>query len=501
MAFRVVFNRGQLLFSPGLILPAAGGPRHRIDTGSPTRLPWRSFVLYLLRSMPRKAMDEITRLVDLLGAGDAAEDEQVLALLSLHGRKSVEALLGAASSPEASRRAAAVTALGRIGDARARRTLTLALADRSDAVRAAAATALTAYPTVETVSRLRGMLERESEVEVRLRAAATLVDLFNCGTVEALDPLLSLVQDEKEDRRVRFEAIKVLASLPPSEARAIATGLLSDPDPKLAQSAERFTGPQPPGGSNGTDQALGELDSPNYFTYRRAASLLASLGEPALPTLVKALRDRASDAAACARVASVLHELARGRERSLARYLDEVDEIVPLGLLVDIIGESRDRTALYHLKGVIDRLESIDPLVGIDHGVPAREMITAKAHYYLARAGSRVAFDSLKSELCRHSGRLLGEILMAVEEIGGREELVDLLSHYGREEGWMKDRIRESFRRLMRKARVPADDPIFSRLDDRRRAWFAEILASPEPRGGPGAAPPQRRRPRHVDSG
>src|SRR5262245_46003849 len=122
-------------------------------------------------------MDEITRLVDLLGGGDAAEDEQVLALLALHGRKAVEALLGAAVPTEAGRRAAATTALGRIGDPRARRTLTVSLADRSASVRAAAATALSGFPTVETVARLRGMLEREQDVEVRLRGTATLVDL------------------------------------------------------------------------------------------------------------------------------------------------------------------------------------------------------------------------------------------------------------------------------------------------------------------------------------
>jgi hypothetical protein len=445
-------------------------------------------------------MDEITRLVDLLGGGDAAEDEQVLALLSLHGRKSVEALLGAASAAEAGRRAAAITALGRIGDHRARRTLTLALADRNASVRAAAATALSAYPTEQTVSRLRGMLEREAEAEVRLRAAATLVDLFNCGTVEALDPLLSLAQDTREDRRVRLEALKVLSSLPPSEAQAIATGLLSDRDPRLISAAERFTGQQPSGGANGAEIALGELDSPDYFTYRRAASLLASLGEPAIPTLVKALKGRAADAAACARVASVLREVARGRERSVARWLDEVDEIVPLGLLVDIIGESRDRTALYHLKGVIDRLGVSDPLAGADPGLAAREMIVAKAHYYLARAGSRVAFGGLKALLCRQEGPLMGEVLMAVEEIGGREELIDLLSHYGREQGWMKERIRESFRRLMKAVRVPPDDQIFARLDDQRAVWLQEILSSQETRGLPGPPAPQRRRPRRVDS-
>jgi hypothetical protein len=344
------------------------------------------------------------------------------------------------------------------------------------------------------------MLERETEAEVRLRATATLVDLFNCGTVEALDPLLSLAQDINEDRRVRLEALKVLASLPPSEAQAIAAGLISDRDSRLSSAAIRYTGRQPAGGASGAEIALAELDSPDYFTYRRAASLLASLGEPAIPTLVNALKGRSSDAAACARIASVLREVARGRERSLARCLDEVDEIVPLGLLVDIIGESRDRTALYHLKGVIDRLAGSDPLVGADTELPARQMITAKAHYYLARAGSRVAFGSLKALLCRQDAPLMGEVLMAVEAIGGREELIDLLSHYGREQGWMRDRIRESFRRLMKAARVPADDRIFSRLDDQRAVWLHEILSSQEPRGVPGFPAPQRRRPRRVDS-
>ena len=70
----------------------------------------------------------------------------------------------------------------------------------------------------------------------------------------------------------------------------------------------------------------------------------------------------------------------------------------------------------------------------------------------------------------------MGEVLAAVEEIGGKPELLDLLGHYGLEQGWMKERIRESFRRLMKKCRVSAEDPVFARLDDVRKGWLAEIL-------------------------
>ncbi len=447
--------------------------------------------------------DEISRLVNLLGCGDAAAEERALALLAIHGRKAVEDLLVAAASNHAPRRAAAATALGRVGDPRGRRTLMLALADRSVAVRAAAATALSAFPSEDTVSRLAGLLAREAELEVRLRTAATLVDLFNSGTVEALDPLLGLLRDREEARQVRLEALRVLASLPPREARAVAQGLTTDPDAKVAQATSRYTGPAFPAEAEGTEVPLAELDSPDYFTYRKAATLLASLGEPVIPTLVKQLRARFADAAACARVASVLREVARGRERSVARYLDDVEELVPLGLMVDIIGESRDRTALYYLKGVIDRLESDDPLRAPLDGGPelARQMIIAKAHYYLARAGSRVAFDSLKEILTRASrvgGPLMGEVLLATQELGGREELLDLLALYMRQDGWMRERIRLSFQRLMKKARVRADDKIFQRVDESRRAALAELLSGPEAgenrasRPRPAASPPRR---------
>lgn len=438
-------------------------------------------------------MDEITRLVELLGRGDAAEDEEALALLAIHGRRAVENLLAATAAPEPRRRASCLTALGRIGDQRARRTVTLALADRSPAVRSAAATALSAFPSLDAISRLRTMLARETDPEVRLRGTATLVDMFNGGVVEALDPLLSLVSDPAEDRRVRLEALKVLGFLPPSEARAIASGLSNDPDKKVAQAAAAAgaTGASSQDRS-GTEDALADLGSPDYFTHRRAASLLAARGETAVPTLVSALREWGSSPASCARVASVLREISRGRERSLARFLDETDETLPLALLVDIIGESTDRTALYHLKGVIDRIES-----GGAEPERAREMILAKSHYYLARAGSRVAFGSLKRALARQQGRLMGEILMAVEEIGGRDEILDLLSHYGREQGWMRERIRETARRLMKRARVRPDDPIFERLDEARRKWLQEIVSGPEPRLGPARVSSRR----HVDTG
>jgi len=454
-------------------------------------------------------MDEISRLVERLGSRDAADDEQVLALLAIHGRKPVEALLTVAGAADAHRRAAAIAALGRIGDSRARRTLTLALADKSLSVRAAAATALASFPSEETVARLRGMLERETEAEVRLRGTATLVDLFNNGQVEALDPLLGLLHSPQEDRRVRLEALKVLAALPPSEARAIAANLGEDEDARLAQAAAQYCQRSAADQIGGVEEALAELDSPDYFTYRRAASLLASLGEPVVPVLVGALRSRAADPAACSRLACVLKEIARGRERTVARHLDGIEETIPLGLMVDIIGESRDRTALYHLKGVIDRLEAealarLARTPGDD--LLAREMIVAKSHFYLARAGSRVAFDSLKAALSRQGVRLMGEILMAVEEIGGREELIDLIDHYGWEERWMKDRIRETFVRVMKKARVKPDDPIFQRLDPDRRAWLAEILEgagfpAPQPRQDAPPARPSRRTGGSLPSG
>lgn len=416
-------------------------------------------------------MDEITRLVALLGHGDAADDEEALALLAIHGRRAVESLLTAAADPEPERRSACLTALGRIGDQRARRTVALALADRSATVRAAAATAVASFPTAEAVSRLAGLLKREKDPDVRLRSAASLVDMFNVGMVEALDPLLSIVSDRAEDRRVRLEALKVLSMIPASEARAVVTALAADPDPRVARAAASCAGDTARDRA-GTREALADLGSTDYFTFREAAGRLAATGEPALPELVAALRDRAGDPAACSRVASVLREISRGRERAVARYLDETDETLPLALLVDIVGESADRTALYHLKGVIDRLDAEpgDP-------DPARGLIAAKAHYYLARAGSRVAFDSLKRALARRDGGLMGEVLMAVEEIGGRDELLDLLAHYRREQGWMRDRIAQSFRRVMKRARVRPEDPLFDRLDDARRESLRELLS------------------------
>ncbi|HKY33699.1 MAG TPA: HEAT repeat domain-containing protein [Candidatus Polarisedimenticolia bacterium] len=442
-------------------------------------------------------MDEITRLVESLGSGGPAEDEQALALLALHGRKAVEPLLAAASSPEAARRAAAVVALGRLADPRGRRAVTLALADRSPQVRAAGATALAGYPSEAAVARLRGMLERESEAEVRMRAAATLVDMFNAGTVEALDPLLSLAQDRAEDRRVRLEALQVLGSLPAGEARALASGLIADPDPRMAAAAGRYAGRTADDRATGAAEALEELDSPDYFTYRRAASLLASLGAPAIPLLVRALRARAADPAACARVASVLREVARGREREVARHLEEVESAVPLGLLVDVVGASRDRTALYHLKGVIDRLSSSG--AADDDGPLARAMIAAKAHHYLARAGSRVAYDQLRDTLARHDQPLLNEVLLAVEEIGGREDLPDLAARHAREQGWMRERVREAFRRVVSRARIRPDDPALARLAEKDPARLAELLA-PEPRPADAGGLPARRRVRRVDT-
>jgi hypothetical protein len=82
------------------------------------------------------------------------------------------------------------------------------------------------------------------------------------------------------------------------------------------------------------------------------------------------------------------------------------------------------------------------------------QRVRAKAHFELARIGSRVAIADLQSILADAERRLPIEALFAVELIGKRDEIPLLLRAYLREDTFMRGRLACVVRTILKRERI-----------------------------------------------
>ena len=139
----------------------------------------------------------------------------------------------------------------------------------------------------------------------------------------------------------------------------------------------------------------------------------------------------------CTRVGMVLRALGPRRGRPIGEALGWVEEPLPLLTLVEVIGSLKVNALTYRLKDLLERdilKHGQAPRPGLFHRV------RAKAHLELARIGSRVAIQELRDDLRRKDHRVEPEILVALEMIGQKDELLDLIRLYGREDTFIRQR-------------------------------------------------------------
>jgi hypothetical protein len=207
--------------------------------------------------------------------------------------------------------------------------------------------------------------------------------------------------------------------------------------------------------------------------------------------LIREMRTRCHDPEYCTRAGMVLKALGPRRCRALADALDEVEEPLPLQVLVEVVGALGEKSLIYRLNGLIERLARCAPAGEAGEGLDPLRRVRAKAHLELARIGSRVAIRDLREALDEGRRRVELEMLAAVERIGKREELGILLRAYGREDGFMKARIAHAVRAIMRRERIRRTNRIFRSLGPEQRSALAEILPRGLSRPGPPASAPE----------
>ena len=170
---------------------------------------------------------------------------------------------------------------------------------------------------------------------------------------------------------------------------------------------------------------LSNLAAPDYPTWNEALHQLSRQGIDAIQPIIEEMRRRANDPEFCTRVGMALKALGPRRGRPVAEALEWVDEPLPLQTLVEVIGSLNVNALTYRLKNLLERTSPGSERDG--NGPDQLQRVRAKAHLELARIGSRVAILELRDDLRRKGYRVDLELLAALELIGQKDELLDLI--------------------------------------------------------------------------
>jgi HEAT repeat protein len=372
--------------------------------------------------------------------------------------------------------------LALIRDSRGREPLMAMLLDRDARLREVAARCLARFPSSQTVVGLERLFARERVVEVRVAAIHALVELYSGGQERAVRQVVEILFDVDEDARLRSAALALLPVLRPSERRTVLRQLAQDPSRDVARrSSELARGAVPAPDSAAVRALVRDVASDDYAVWSEAVQRLSTSGTAMVDPLVAAMQRRAHDPEYCARAGMVLKGLGTRHRGSLAHALDQVSEPLPLQVLVESAGAIGEKSLIYRLKNLIDRIAA-RPTAADSNGFEPMQRVRAKAHLELARVGSRLAIQDLREGLADHGRRLEPEMLSAVQLIGKKDEIPDLLRAYVREDRFMRERVVEAVRAIMKRERIRRNNRMFQALTARQRAALETILPPPRAR-------------------
>jgi len=437
--------------------------------------------------MLRSRANEITELVRALASRRKARVDAARARLTIIGSPAVECLVEALEDDNNTVRSRAMPLLALIQDPRGREPLVAMLLDRSPRLREIAARSLARFPSAETIAALNRTLDKERREDVRVAAVESLVDLYAAGQETAIRRVVDLLMDASEAPRLRCAAFALLPILRPSERRGILTRLLRDPAVEVRDRAARVVArgePRAQPSPASMRKLVENLQSDDYVAWNAAVRRLGSCGRSAVDPLIAGMRGHAHDPEYCIRAGLALKALGPRRSRSLTQALDEVVEPLPLQVLVDVVGSIGEKSLIYHLKALLERLAARPRAVDESDGFDPMRRVRSKAHLELAAIGSRVAIRDLRGLIADREGRLELEAVAAVARIGRREELVPLLGAYVREDRFTKERIADAVRTILRRERIRRNNPMFRGLSRAQRLAFEAILTRGSPSAG-----------------
>jgi len=422
---------------------------------------------------------EIPELVKRLGSSRQSAVDAARARLSIIGARAVEALIEANEGDNNRIRAHAMPLLALIQDPRGREPLMAMLLDRDARMREIAARCLARFPSPDSAAALERLLDKESAHEVRVAAVHALVEQYASGHERAIRRVLAILLDAAEDAKLRVAAFALLPRLRSAHRRGILRRLKQDPAPEIAERASTLDEAGELQASRETASLKGlvtDLASENYAVWNEAVHRLTSRGAASVEALIAEMERRSHDPEYCTRAGMALKALGPRRARALGDALDRVEEPLPLQVLVDVTGALGDKSLIYRLKDLIDRMAQRKAVPAQSNGFDPMQRVRAKAHLELARVGSRVAIQDLRHALADPERRLEIEILAAVELIGKRDEMSDLLRAYVREDRFMRDRIASVVRTIMKRERIRRNSAVLQALGPEQRRTLEAIL-------------------------
>lgn len=431
----------------------------------------------------RATATEIPKLVRRLGSRRPAVVDAARARLAIVGERAVEALAECLEGDNARIRANAMPLLALIQDPRGREPLTAMLLDRETRMREIAARSLGRFPSPQAVCALDRLLKNEKVAEVRVAAVQALVAQYAAGQERAIRPVLEILFDVHGDARPRVAAMALLPLLGASERRGIVRRLRQDPSEEVSRKArDQVAEGSIPADGPGADTWLANLASADYAAWNDAVHRLASLGAAGVEPVVSEMRRRAGDPEYCARAGLVLKGLGPRCGRLLAEALDRVEEPLALQVLVEAIGAVGDKAAIYRLKNLIERIAQARRDTIADDEFDPMQRVRAKAHLELARVGSRLAIHDLREGLADTSRRLEPGMLAAIRVIGKKDEIPDLLRAFLREDRFLRERIVDVVRAIMKRERIRRSNRMFHSLSLRQQRALESILPPRRPR-------------------
>jgi HEAT repeat protein len=404
--------------------------------------------------MARSRANEIAELVLRLGSRSRARVDAARARLSIIGTRAVVPMIEALEGTNNRVRTRVMPLLAAIQDPRGREPLIAMLLDRNARMRQVAARCLARFPAPDAVAALERSLEKEKRKDVRIAAVHALVEQYSGGQDGAVRRVLDALVDQDEHPEVRLASFSLLHVLRSSQRRSILELLGDDPNEAVREQARKAADEPAPTAAPSRQEILGWLErlgEDDYAVWNEAVQRLSACGAGVIDPLVDTMRDRAEDPEYCTRAGIVLKSLGPRRGRALGKALERVHEPLPLQTLIEVIGALGEKSLIYRLKDLIDRLAE-QP--GVETGFDPCLRVRAKAHVELARIGSRVAIADLRESLNRDNTRVDLDLISAVSQIGKRDELSLLLRAWGREDPFTRRNIAAAVRAIMKRERI-----------------------------------------------
>jgi HEAT repeat protein len=230
--------------------------------------------------------------------------------------------------------------------------------------------------------------------------------------------------------------------------------------------------------------------SSDYVARLEATGQLKQHGKAAAEAILQ-MMVRASDLSAFPALTHALEEIGRPCEEAILSCLEGLDirrerDVYLTECLVGVLRHLRDRRSSPVIARIVDRYNAIIQRNGNSVLVSVCQHAKLKAHVVLGELGDRSRVDDLLEQVQRDHRLINPGIIQVLAEIGGRRALGPLLRVVETvDSAAIQDDAVEAIRRIVRREKLPATDPVFGGLSKGCAALLAKVF---KPNGGNGQA-------------